>query len=90
MNTIKCLAHTKWGGGGDQGNLLTIHKMIILRYGEEAYDSASKAVLKKLEPTHNRGIRLALGVFAVCRTENALCEAGHEVSKYYNHSHQIH
>jgi hypothetical protein len=47
-----------------------------LRYGEEAYGSASKAVLKKLEPTHNRGIRLALGVLAVCRTENALCKAG--------------
>jgi hypothetical protein len=46
-----------------QGSLLTIHKMIILstlRYGEEAYGSASKAVLKKLEPTHNQGIRLAL------------------------------
>jgi hypothetical protein len=28
MNIIKCLAHTKWGA--DQGNLLTIHKMIIL------------------------------------------------------------
>jgi hypothetical protein len=42
--------------------------MIILstlRYGEEAYGSASKAVLKKLEPTHNRGIRLALRVFEV-------------------------
>jgi hypothetical protein len=49
--------------------------MIILstlRYGEEAYGSASKAVLKKLELIHNRGIRLALGiyaVYAVCRTE---------------------
>jgi hypothetical protein len=74
-----CLAHSKWGGGTDQENVLTIHKMIILRtlrYGEEAYGSASKAVLKKLEPTHNRGIRLALGVFAVCHTENALCKAG--------------
>jgi hypothetical protein len=50
--------------------------MIILstlRYGEETYGSA---VMKKLKPTHNRGIRLALGVFAVCHTENALCEAG--------------
>jgi hypothetical protein len=68
----------------------------ILRYGEEAYGSASKAVLKKLEPTHNRGIRLALGVFAVCRTENALCEAGVSTladmrkPAYHNHSHQIH
>jgi hypothetical protein len=67
MNIIKCLAHSKWAA--DQGNLLTIHKMMILP------GSASKAVLKKLKPTHNRGIRLALGVFAVCRTENALCKA---------------
>jgi hypothetical protein len=47
-----------------------------LRYGEEAYGSATKAVLKKLEPTHNRGIMLTLGVFAVSRAENGLCEAG--------------
>jgi hypothetical protein len=60
INIVKCLTHTKWEVE-DQGNLLTIHKMIILstlRYREEAYGSASKAVLKKLEPTHSRGIRL--------------------------------
>jgi hypothetical protein len=56
MNIIKCLAHTKWGGGRPR------------KYGDEADGSASKAVLKKLESTHNRGIRFALGVFAVCRT----------------------
>jgi hypothetical protein len=44
-----------------------------LWYGEEAYGLVSKAVLKKLEPTHSRRIKLALGVFAVSRTEN---EAG--------------
>jgi hypothetical protein len=77
MNIIKCLAHTKWGV--DQGNLFTIHKMIILstlRYGQEAYGSAFKAMLKKLEPTHNRRIRLALEMCAVCYFENALCGAG--------------
>jgi hypothetical protein len=57
-------------------NIIKMIILSILRYGEEAYSSASKAVLKKLEPTHNRGIRLALGVFAVCRTDNALCKAG--------------
>jgi hypothetical protein len=31
----------------------------ILRYEEETYGSATEAVLKKLEPTYNRGIRLA-------------------------------
>jgi hypothetical protein len=36
----------------------------------------TEAVLKKLDPTQNRGIRLALGGFAVSRTENVLCEAG--------------
>jgi hypothetical protein len=49
---------------------------ITLNNGKEAYGLATKAVLKKLEPTHNRGIRLALGVFTVNRTKNVLCEAG--------------
>jgi hypothetical protein len=65
--------------GSDQGSLLKIHQLIVLgtvRYGEEAYGSATEAVLKKLEPTHNRGNRLALRAFAVSRTENVLCEAG--------------
>jgi hypothetical protein len=55
INIFGCLDHTKWGS--DQANLLRIRKMILLstiRYGEEAYGSASKAVLKKLEPTQNR------------------------------------
>jgi hypothetical protein len=47
-----------------------------LRYVEEAYGSATEAVLKKLKPTHNRGIRFSLGAFAVSRTEKVLCEAG--------------
>jgi hypothetical protein len=53
--------------------------MIILstiRCGEEAYDSASQAILKKLEPTHNRGLKLAFELFVICRTENVLSEAG--------------
>jgi hypothetical protein len=32
-------------------------------------------VLRKLDPIHHRGVRLALGTFAVCKTENVLCEA---------------
>jgi hypothetical protein len=56
--------------------LLKIHQMIILstlRYVETAYGSDSNMVLRKLEPIHHRGVRLALGTFAVCKTE--LCEA---------------
>jgi hypothetical protein len=57
------ISHTKWGA--DQKNLIKIHRMIILstlRYGEEAYGSASQPIFKKLEPTHNRGLKLALGL----------------------------
>jgi hypothetical protein len=53
--------------------------MIVLgtqRYEEEAYGSVTEAVLNKLEPTCNKGIRSALRAFAVSRTENVLCEAG--------------
>jgi hypothetical protein len=68
--------HTSWGA--DQKTLLKIHQMIILstlRYGETAYGSASKAVLRKLYPTI--GIcSIVLGTFVVCKTENVLCEAG--------------
>jgi hypothetical protein len=66
MNFIKCLSHTKWGA--DQQNLIKIHCMVVLstiRYGEEAYGSASHTVLRKLEPTHNRGLNLALGLFVI-------------------------
>jgi hypothetical protein len=77
INIIKCLAHTTWGP--DQSSLLKVHQMIVLgklRYVEESYGSATETVLKKLETTHNKGIRFALGALAVSRTENVLCEAG--------------
>jgi hypothetical protein len=66
MNLIQCLSHTTWSE--DQENLIKIHRMIILstlRYGKEVYGSASQAILKKLEPTHNRGLKLALELFVI-------------------------
>jgi hypothetical protein len=39
-----------------------------MRYGETAYGTASKAVLRKLDPIHHRGVRFALGTFAVTKT----------------------
>jgi hypothetical protein len=47
-----------------------------LRYGESIYGTATKPALKTLEPIHNKGVKLALGVFAIYKTENALCETG--------------
>jgi hypothetical protein len=76
INIIKCLAHITCGAG--QRSLLKVHQMIVLgtlKYGEKSYGSATEIVLKKLEPTHNRGIKFALEAFVVSRTENVLCEA---------------
>jgi hypothetical protein len=64
---------------GDQNILLRIHQMVVLstlRYGETIYDSASKAALKTIEPVHHKVFKIALGVSVICKTENALCEAG--------------
>jgi hypothetical protein len=47
-----------------------------LRYGKEAYGSASCVVLKQLDAVHHKGVRLTLGTFAICRTENLLCKVG--------------
>jgi hypothetical protein len=74
---IKTLSHTSWGS--DQKILLKIHQMTILptiRYGEMAYGSATKAILKRLDPVHHKGVSLSLGTFAICQVENLLCEAG--------------
>jgi hypothetical protein len=32
--------------------------------------------LKKLDPSHNNGLRIALGAFCINRTQNLLTEAG--------------
>jgi hypothetical protein len=47
-----------------------------LRYGEEAYGPASCVVLRQLDAVHHKGVKLAMGTFVICRTENLLCEAG--------------
>jgi hypothetical protein len=70
LNVLKSLSHTIWGSG--QQTLLRIHQMIVLstlRYGEEANESASCAILRQLDTVHHKGVRLALmGTFVICRT----------------------
>jgi hypothetical protein len=69
----------KMNWGAHRKTLMQIHQMIILstlRYGKTVYGLASKAVLRQLDPIHHRGVRVALGTFAVCKTEKVLCEAG--------------
>jgi hypothetical protein len=78
-----------------EGMMLRVHEMIVLsalEYGSAAYGSAaSNAQLKRLEPVYNKGLRLALGTFCICRTENIICESGFErlggKEKAKNHKH---
>jgi hypothetical protein len=61
--------------------LLRMHEMMglsALEYGSAAYGWASNTQLKRLEPVHNKGLRIALGAFCVWRTENIMCEYGSE------------
>jgi hypothetical protein len=77
LNLLKNLSHTSCCS--DQKTLFRIHQMIVLstlRYGEETYGSASCAALRQLDAVHHKGVKLALGTFVICRTDNLLCEAG--------------
>jgi hypothetical protein len=39
-------------------------------------DRHLKRALKTIDPVHHKGVKIALRVFVIFRTENALCEAG--------------
>jgi hypothetical protein len=76
--------------------LLRVHNLMVssaLQYGSAVYGSARNAQLKRLEPVHNKGLRIALGAFSVCRTENIMCESGFESlaekEKAKNSSHPV-
>jgi hypothetical protein len=52
--------------------------MLVLsavEFRNEAYGSARKTQLKKLDPIHNKGLRIALGAFCINQTQNLLIEA---------------
>jgi hypothetical protein len=69
MNLLKYLAGMK--GEADQGMLLKVHEMIVLsalEFSSAAYGAARHGQLKRLEPVHNKGLRIAIGA----------CESGFE------------
>jgi hypothetical protein len=52
--------------------------MLVLsavEFGSAAYGSARKTQLKKLDSSHNKRLRIALGAFCINRTQNLLIEA---------------
>ncbi|GAB0090557.1 hypothetical protein DMENIID0001_052940 [Sergentomyia squamirostris] len=63
----------------DRSQLLKIHKAMILgklEYGVVAYGSAAPSLLKKLDPVHNTGVRIATGAFKSSPVPSVLVEAG--------------
>lgn len=83
LDILKCLSRTKWGG--DRTTLLRLYRSLIrskLDYGSFIYWTASKNVLKKLDPVHNAGIRLCIGAFKSSPVESLYAESG-EQSLYH-------
>jgi hypothetical protein len=57
--------------GSRPRNVVESARVEPLEFGSAAYRSV-------LEPIHNKGLRIAIGVFCVCRSENILCESSFE------------
>ena len=76
LNLLKVLSRTEWGS--DRTTLLKLYRSLVrskLYYGCIGYGSASKTALAKLDPVHNRGLRLSLGAFRSSPVEILYAEA---------------
>ena len=78
LNLIKKkLANTNWGV--DRKSLKLICKtttLAILDYGCHVYGSATKPVLRRLDPIHNEGLRLVTGAFRSSPTVSVQVDSG--------------
>lgn len=64
LNVLKVLSRKRWGA--DRKCLLHIYRSLVrskLDYGSVVYGSARQSYLKRLDPVHNKGIRLATGAY---------------------------
>ena len=80
LNLLKSLANTDWGA--DCATLLKLYRSLIrskLDYGSIVYGSARDSYIKVLDPIHNQGLRLCLGVLRTSPAESIYVEA-HEPS----------
>ena len=76
LNLLKVLANTSWGT--DRKILLRLYDALIrskLDFGCIVYGSACKSYIKRLEPIHNQGVRLSLGVFRTSPMQSLYIEA---------------
>ncbi|XP_046542833.1 uncharacterized protein LOC124253160 [Haliotis rubra] len=75
LNAIRAASGSSWGANSD--TLLTLYKTLIrskIDYGCEAYHSASKTVLNRLETIQYRALKLDTG--AAAHTSHLLVETG--------------
>ena len=82
LNLLKVLFLTSWGA--DRTTLLKLYRSLVrskLYYGCIIYGSARKTYLQMLDPTHNQGLRLALGAFRTSPVASLYVEA-EEPSSY--------
>nr|XP_054931109.1 uncharacterized protein LOC129386858 [Dermacentor andersoni]XP_054931110.1 uncharacterized protein LOC129386858 [Dermacentor andersoni]XP_054931111.1 uncharacterized protein LOC129386858 [Dermacentor andersoni]XP_054931112.1 uncharacterized protein LOC129386858 [Dermacentor andersoni]XP_054931113.1 uncharacterized protein LOC129386858 [Dermacentor andersoni] len=64
LNTLKVLSHKHWGS--DRTCLLRIYRSLvrsILDYGSVVYGAARQPYIKRLDPFHSLGLRLASGAY---------------------------
>ena len=76
LRVMKVLASREWGA--DSTTLLHIYRTLVrskLDYASFVYGSARKTYVKKLDPIHHGGVRLALGAFSTSPTVSLLAEA---------------
>ena len=80
LDILRVVGHRYWGA--DRAVLLRLYRFLVrskLDYGSIVYGSASKSLLKQLDPIHHQGLRIAL---VACRTSpvQSLYVEAHEPS----------
>ena len=77
LNLLKIVSGTSWGA--DRQSLLMVYKALIrskLDYGSIVYDSATDAVLERLNVFQNKCLRVCLGALRPTRVGRMEVEAG--------------
>ena len=67
LDILRVVGHTDWGA--DRIVLLRLYHALVrskLDYGCIVYESASRSILKQLNPIHHQVLRIALGAFCTC------------------------
>ena len=76
LDILRVVGHTDWGA--DKVTLLRLYRALVrskLDYGCIVYGSASRSVLKLLDPIHHQGLRIALGAFRTSPVASLYAEA---------------